>query len=165
MSSHKQLWDTFTTFLRSIELKNTSTVQFVSCLIGWLLSNRRAFPEESWNLYGLDQLTSIDCDRYEVEFTEESLHSTISRLVKQSPSSKDSITMIIRDVLWDCIVHKSEVECPNCGDDDLRVLVDSESREIVLACDICSWSQSKNGNKYVGDKKLRIAERSELDNL
>ncbi len=160
-TSHKQLWEQFCEFLDTIESQNTSTTQFIANLINWLISNKKHFPAASWSDYGLEQLTSVDSTNYCIEFTEESVQSTIARLYKYSPSSKDGITMNIRDILWDCMVHKTDIECPNCRDDNLRLMVNI-SREAILVCDLCCWGQDIDGKKYTDEFHLQIANKEDL---
>ncbi len=165
MCSCKQLWKGFCEFLETVDSENISTLQFITDLISWLKSNRKAFPVEVWDSYRLDQFMSMELERYDVEFNEGNVHATVVRLHNQYPSSKDNIAMYIRDVLWDCIIYKTDVTCPNCEGADLSTMISVESGETVFTCDLCYWSQDEQGYKCSGKFNLRFAEKEDIKKL
>lgn len=96
------------------------------------------------------------------------IEDEVMRLKNLSPNSKQNIAMILTDILWDYVVTKSSIECPNCGDDELSFLIarrkgNDVKEEILLSCDNCGWEQDVTGNKWVGEcESIRLGTSQEM---
>ncbi|UAA37615.1 hypothetical protein KIH87_12935 [Paraneptunicella aestuarii] len=163
MSSVKKVWNSF---CREIEKLNSDTAtieELFTAITRWLSNNKKSFPEDIWSIYKLDFYTELDVREYYLGVSEDSVSLLIERLRKITPHSVDRVAMIVRDVLWDCSTFKTHIQCPNCKDDDLRIMVNEIDNKIVLACDICLWAQFEDGKQVRGQKKLRPAKKFEID--
>jgi hypothetical protein len=56
-----------------------------------------------------------------------------------------TLAMWIGQLFWEGITVESPIICPNCEYRQLRVMKDSATNEVVLACDFCDWVQAENG--------------------
>jgi len=151
--------------LNELNLNGIEEECFYSAISSWLTENRKAFRDNIWETYGLGQLSELNPTLFKVECLEGSVDEHIRRFNNLEPSSLDSIAMIIRDILWDMVAFKTQVQCPNCQEDDFRALLEPKSEEVILSCDLCCWSQSLNGNKWSGSSNLIPANKGQLSDL
>ncbi len=162
MKSHISVWREFCDHLNSLQTDSLSKQDLFSCTCEWLAKNSGCFGEDIWRIYGLDIMLKVSPSDYPVKYSEDTVDQTVSGWKALKPSSIDSIAMTVRDILWDMLAYKSKVECPNCGDDDLRVLFDKQGKVNVLCCDLCCWSQFESGEKWSGKQNLVPANISQL---
>ena len=56
--------------------------------------------------------------------------------------------MRVRDKFWPGLSIESGIECPRCKDSDLRVLMEEGTQQLVRACDLCSWAETRSGERW-----------------
>ena len=162
MKYHKKIWLDLCHYLANQTLDDLTKYVFFKLLCEWLIKNMKSFGEELWKLYRFEAYVNYEPSDYPMECSDDSVKQTIDRITKLEPSSMNAIAMIIRDILWDLVAYKSDIECSNCGDDDFRVLYDEKLKQLVLSCDLCGWSQYYDGRKWLGDYFLVPAKFAEL---
>lgn len=162
MKNHEKVWLDFCQFLSNKAGNDLTKYYFYQLICGWLANNINSFGDELWKLYNFKVYIEYDPSDYPIESSDNRVQNTIDRVCNLKPSSIDAIAMIVRDLLWDMVAYKSDIECPNCGDDDFRVLYDIKHKQIVLSCDLCGWSQFEDGKNWQGDNCLVPAKVSEL---
>ena len=150
MSSAVKIWKSFCNSVVSKENNIHSNQLLFLTITEWLKKNTRYFKNDEYSIYGLDAMTNVNPHDYPSDFYEESISDTILRIKLFNPTKTDNIAMIIRNILWNIIVYKSSKLCPNCKDDELRVLYDSNIKSVVLACDLCTYTENKDGKKWKG---------------
>lgn len=165
MASVIKQWKKFSTLLSDIDSSTNDKQHFYSVISDWLTSNRNLFSDQVWGCYHLGYFASLDPSQYRVGSAEDSVSVSIEVLIRAEPSSLSTMAMFIRDTLWDMVAYKTRVRCPNCEDDDLRALIEPDSQEIVLSCDLCLWSQLPSGKKWSGPKTLIPANKTQLSGL
>lgn len=162
MKSHIKIWQDFLERVSKLQTGDLTKKIFFEFLCSWLLNNTKAFGSDVWLSYKFESLVSCKPADYAIEYSEGSVGEAISRLKRLEPSSTGSIAMTLRDVLWDMLAYKCDVECSNCGDDDFRVLLGKGSKIVVLSCDNCGWAQFESGKRWSEDSSLIPANNSEL---
>jgi len=56
-----------------------------------------------------------------------------------------------RDLLWELLAFKSNINCSICGDDDLRVLSNKNEEKLHLCCDLCGNHTNLEGEPVTSD--------------
>jgi len=56
-------------------------------------------------------------------------------------SSFERPFVIVRDVLWELLVFKSDLECTCCGNDNFRIMVNEIRTAVFGVCDVCGCSK------------------------
>lgn len=162
MTSINRQWKSFCSIFNELDVSTIDAKHFYSAISSWLIKNRKMFDDDVWKIYGLGKLSELNPSLYKVECLEGSVAESIDRWNNTQPSSQNSIAIIIRDALWDMAAFKTNIQCPNCQDDDLRALLEPDSKEIILSCDLCCWSQSSSGNEWSGSQNLIPANKDQL---
>ncbi|HLL04479.1 MAG TPA: hypothetical protein VK539_28105 [Myxococcaceae bacterium] len=129
----------------------------------WLLSNLEVFSKEEINSYGLEFWSKISISDFVIDSTEFDASTEVRQLRAVPPSSKDTVAMRVRDLFWNALVPKSDVLCPNCESDDLRILKVENQPQLAYACDICGYAQDKNGHRRSDGGRLIPATKRELE--
>jgi hypothetical protein len=157
--------------LNELDVKNLTKQEFYTALVEWLRCHQKDFQKKTrknlkenlWTSFGLDEYVSLDPLLYRVESAEDSVQEHVDAFNNWQPHSQESIAMVVRGILWDMVAFKTETQCPNCKDDDLRALFDPDTEEIILSCDLCCWAQSRYGKKWSGSHNLVPANKDQLD--
>lgn len=161
MIKEQKLWANFCGYLGDKKDSLTELLLF-QYICEWLINNSKMFSGMVWDDYQFDTYLKYLPSEYVMKLSEERLEQLINRMMLFSPSSLDSMAMMLRNILWDMVAFKSKVMCPNCGDDEMRVLYDVEEGVVILSCDLCCWSQYENGEKWEGSGKLVPSKVSQL---
>jgi len=69
---------------------------------------------------------------------------------------------ILRDVLWELLVYKTDIQCSNCLEDRYRAMMDNETLQVYLSCDFCGKVTNLTGTKIILDKHLIPANKESL---
>ncbi|GAA5042340.1 hypothetical protein GCM10011506_44280 [Marivirga lumbricoides] len=80
-------------------------------------------------------------------------------LLNRPPLTYDRAVIKVRDVLWELLVFKSDILCPCCGDDNLRVMVNNDNI-LIFTCDLCGCILNESGKKTDVNGKLYPAPMS-----
>lgn len=162
MAKTLRIWSGLKERLASIPLAAEKSHYF-QLLCEWIRANEGGLGAESVGAYGLSWLAGLDVTEYPVNFAEFDVAEEVDNLLRQTPSSPDVVAMFLRDQLWSLAALRTEIECPRCGDDDLRALWDERDQQgLVLACDLCGWMQKQDGAAAPGGSLLRPARTREL---
>lgn len=120
----------------------------------WLKSRLGEFDADVVERYGLDKLATIDLRQYPVARSSMNAGEEARQLVAVTPTSLETLAMRLRDAFWAGITVGSGVQCPNCGDSELRTLCDDAAGKLVFACDPCGWAQMPDGQPWQGSPPL-----------
>lgn len=162
MRTVTQNWRDICSMLKNFEELSGSSQDLYLAFCKWLRENRNHFDKKTWNAYGFDKYINLNPSLYVAEFTEGTVQDNVERFARYKPNSIDTLAMFIRDILWDIIVFKTNIECARCGDDHFRALANPETNEIFLSCDRCTWTQSMSGVRRCGPKILIPARKNLL---
>lgn len=137
--------------------------ELLASLQVWLRTNVKGWNPAVRARYGLDDYCAADLDAFPVE--KASLHpqEELQQLRAFPPTTMETMAMRIRDVFWDGITVESSMRCPRCGETQLRILEDPRSERIVLACDLCAWAQTPEGETWQGPRALRPASKERVE--
>jgi hypothetical protein len=128
----------------------------------WLRQHLRAWSPHLRRLWGLDELSNAQLSQFPIAETSLDVREELKHLARVRPGSMENLAMRIRDIFWAAISVESSVVCPRCHETQLKILEDPRSNEIVLSCDLCTWSQSGEGKRRIGEKNLRPASRERI---
>ncbi len=142
----------------STRLRELSNEDVAGRLLGvlqdWLKSRLGEFDAGVVQRYGLDKLATIDLRKYPIARSSMNAGEEARQIVAVTPTSLETLAMRLRDVFWAGITVESGVQCPNCGDSELRTLCDDEAGNLVFACDLCGWAQMPDGQPWQGARPL-----------
>jgi hypothetical protein len=157
-----KLWSSLTKALSSLPPAATAADYF-SSLAAWVQEYSAELGPTLMKRYGLDALSSLNVGEFPTEYSQVEVEVEVRSLASQSPSSIEVVCMLVRDKLWELVAFKTAVPCPNCGEDELRALVDPGVVDrLVLACDFCGWAQLQDGTVWTGSPECRPATTCEL---
>lgn len=157
-----RIWSNLRRILEALP-RPLSKRRYFGALAKWIKEDSTLLGTQTATQYGLDWLSTLEPEDYPVELAGMVVSEEIASLIRQEPTTLDTIAMFMRDQLWPLATFKTSTECPNCGEDELRVLVDSvPPRELVLACDSCGWAQNDEGRKSDVKGTCRPATIAEL---
>jgi len=157
----KKMWNNLVSDLESTKGVN-SRDEFYQFMLQWIENNLQDSMNRRIKIILKHKRVPSKGSNWKIE-------DEILRLKNLSPNSKENVTMILADILWDYAVTKTSIECPNCGDDELSFLIvrrieSNGKEEILLSCDNCGWEQDSIGNKWVGEcESIRIGTIQELE--
>lgn len=158
----RKLWSSLTERLSRLP-GNEAAAEYGSALAEWVRENRTRIGSDLLARYGLDRLSVLSFDEFPVDDADLNVAIERTNLSKQEPSSVEVIAMLVRDQIWNLVAFKTRIECPNCGEDELRALIDPGTDDaLVLACDFCGWAQDEQGRPWNGQPGCRPAKTSEL---
>jgi hypothetical protein len=124
---------------------NPSRLEFLQSLQAWLNATLRSWNPEIRNAYTLDYYASLDLSRLPISESSLVVNEEIGRIIAVKPDSMNEFAMLISRRFWEGITVESFTTCPNCEYQQLLVMEDSATNEVVLACDFCDWAQGENG--------------------
>jgi hypothetical protein len=159
MKQKQRLQNLVNSLKESLNQSNINTVElFAATLQSWLVINRHYFEKATRNLFPiLDFFADADLSEYPVHYASISLGG-LQRLVAEiTPRKQADVAARLADIIWDLIAYKTTLTCPQCKDDELRVLQDTDTGRLVLACDICLWSQWEDGEPRLVRSRLEPA--------
>ena len=130
---------------------------YFQAIAGWTIKHRRDFEPSIWHDYGLEMLANLRPRDYPIALSDQDVSDDIDRLSSMQPTSTDNIAMLLRDRLWNLVTFRSNVECPSCGDEDLRFLFAPSATppSLILTCDQCAWTQFRDGREWDGPPTAR----------
>lgn len=161
----KRVWSDIKLGVSKLDPHNNSKTDFFMVLANTILKNIKYFEKLGLDKdYPLVEYISYDPKKYPVEYSELSLIDLIKWLFTLEEPTLNSITRMATSVLWEMLAYEvRDVSCPCCEDGGLRVLYDTSDSVFVFKCDICSWMQYKNGDKYShNDRYLKPSKLSLL---
>lgn len=132
-------------------------MQLLECVQRWLRRFVGQWSPELRRRWGLDEYATMDLSGFPIDEAFLVPIEEVGRLRAVPPGSMDTFAMFLRDLFWSGITVESEIACPRCGNANLRILEDPRSAEVVLACDLCGWAQTPNGETWSGEDRLRPA--------
>jgi hypothetical protein len=81
------------------------------------------------------------------------------------PRNERAAVADLHELGWDLVTIRSSRRCPQCEEGYLQPLLDPESGEIILSCDLCSWSETMDGQEWNGPSQLVPAPTSKLSHF
>ncbi len=159
--SPTSLWDSL---LERSQLlgQDISKTEYFLMLSQWVLDHSDDIGAEAIKIYGLRRLCELPPDLYAIDHADVDVQGEIAALEHVKPTSRDVLAMILRDQLWDLVAFRSQILCPNCGQEDLRILSTGDCG-LILACDRCIWSQDDHGVQYKGTRVGKPATAADLE--
>ncbi len=142
-----QLYQAFVASLERCEATKDERV-FLQIVQGWLKDNVSAFEPDERRIYALDDFSSLALEELPIEYSDLNAAEEFERLRDASPSSLEGLAARIRDILWAGLVIRSRKRCPRCNEDDLKVLQETSSSQLVYTCDMCGWAQLRDGTEW-----------------
>lgn len=136
---------------------NPSRLEFLESLQTWLNATLRSWNPEIRNAYTLDYYATLDFSRLPISESSLAVNEEIGRIIAVKPDSMNEFAMHISRRFWEGITVESAITCPNCEYQELRVMEDSDTKEVVLACDFCDWAQGENGETRPPTRHIRPA--------
>ncbi len=156
----RKMMNVWNKLIEKIEIDDIKTnLDLYKIIKEWLIENKTKYFKNVYSDYDLDFFISLNPDDYAIDFSECSVEDSLTRIEKFEPRTIDNIVMITRDILWGMVAYKSKVECPNCTEDDFRVLYEQDTMKIVLSCDLCGWAQFEDGECFMakqGDSNQKL---------
>lgn len=128
----------------------------------WLKSHLGSFGAQARQTWELERLVAMDLARLPIEESTLDPDEEVQRLKSLRPKSRGELAMRLRDIFWQGVTVESDVTCPRCGGEALRVLVEQASDSIVLECYQCAWCQTPDGSRWKGTSLLQPAPRSRV---
>lgn len=150
MKKSIKLWNSLMEKLE-ITTSMTSHIKYYKTLVNWLKENKQFIGEDILKRNCIDILMNLDFKIYinEGEPDLPFLENELNRLKTLSPSSVDSVIMIIKQLLWDMVTIRYNGECSNCLCVDLRIVLarykDFEKEQIVVSCEQCGFITHPGG--------------------
>jgi hypothetical protein len=117
-------------------------------LQGWLQRQLAAFSPALQEDYGLRGYSSLVLARYPIESSSLNAAEEVRQLRLVPPGSVDQLAMRVRDIFWSGLTIESGVVCPRLEDSELRILMEEGTQQLVRACDVCSWAETRNGDHW-----------------
>ena len=114
----------------------------------WLQRQLGVFSPALQQDYGLRSYAALDLAHYPIESSSLEAAERARQLRLVPPGSVDQLAMRVRDIFWSGLTIESGIECPRCKDSELRVLIEEGTQQLVRACDICSWAETRNGEHW-----------------
>jgi hypothetical protein len=114
----------------------------------WLQRHLAVFSPALQQDYGLRSYAALDLAHYPIESSSLEAAERARQLRLVPPGSVDQLAMRVRDIFWPGLTIESGIECPRCKDSELRVLMEEGTQQLVRACDICSWAETRNGEHW-----------------
>ena len=159
MRSAKQIWSSF---MAQIERDApVDTLSLLKSVQRWLVANPKFLDAPLRSQYGLDTFMTMNLSEYATGASELDPREELVQLRRVPATRVAIVAMRIRDILWSGTAFKSLKHCPNCGQDDLRVLSTLEG-QIVLGCDRCVWGETVAGEPRCGPGPVVPADAAQL---
>lgn len=156
------------------QIKNISLVAFsyhlseivnkyeesITELLNSVHNNKKYKFAESEKVF-LEFSKGIDPDMFVIGSTGDNFETIVSTYIKRTPSSEIEIWHRISNLLWDLITFTTQVVCPQCKSDHLRILTDADGTKLYKSCETCLFTES-NGHTFQRQGVLFPANRTLL---
>lgn len=144
------LYNKWIKFAAEIQVsENIPPIELLQSLLSFSLEigkTENNYIKDLYNTY-LSLFKSYDLKQYNFDIKDlwYSLDEVIKfDILEFEPKSDENIMLNIRDIIWNMIVFKSDIDCPICLQDDLRVFIEKTQKEIYFECDNCNNFFDKN---------------------
>jgi len=127
---------------------NASSRELLVGLQGWLQRQLAVFSSALQEDYGLRTYSSLDLARYPIDGSSLNAAEEVRQLRLVSPGSVDQLAMRVRDLFWSGLTIESGIVCPRFKDSELRILMEEGTQQLVRACDVCLWAETRNGEHW-----------------
>ncbi|HEU4583913.1 MAG TPA: hypothetical protein VFS67_36900 [Polyangiaceae bacterium] len=127
---------------------NVARRELLVALQAWLQRQLAAFSPALQEDYGLRGYSSLDLARYPIEGSSLNADEEVRQLRLVPPSSADGLAMRVRDIFWSGLTIESGIECPRFKDSELRILMEEGTEQLVRACDVCLWAETRDGEHW-----------------
>lgn len=154
------LWEEFLDLIDSV---NDDPGELTNAIQKWMRDHLNVFSKELLDLFKTSAyILSIDTSDYPIYFSNVDIANLKHEFHNMEPKNVEEILSKLLDALWEFVSYKTNIRCPQCNDDELRCLFDPTTRELVLSCDICSWTSTLSGDKWNSDNYLIPAKKVQL---
>jgi len=125
-----------------------SSRELLVVLQSWLQRQLAVFSSALQEDYGLCSYSSLDLARYPIDGSSLNAAEEVRQLRLVPPGSVDGLAMRVRDIFWSGLTIESGIDCPRFKDSELRILMEEGTQQLVRACDVCLWAETRNGEHW-----------------
>lgn len=147
------------------ELKNSignksdsiTPLELINVLLVWAMEVKAIKDLTVKQLYHdyLEFFEKIDPNEYVFNETWYSFEEMLNvDILGSNVDSYERPVVIIRNVLWELLVFKSNINCPNCNYDNLRIFTDISKEQLFYCCDNCGYNLNAFGKKHSYNSNL-----------
>lgn len=150
--------------LRSIlnKMSNEDLNSFARILIEFVRENDKNFMDIADDSY-LDFIRAINPPEYFIGKTGDDFRIISNGYLFKGFETKAETWRIASTLIWDLISYESEVVCPHCLSDQLRIYKNTVSGKTVFSCETCFYS-AEDGIEIKRPDTLVPASRLEIQN-
>lgn len=127
---------------------NVGPLQLLVGLQAWLQRHLAVFSPALQEDYGLRSYSSLELARYPIESSALNAAEEARQLRLVPPGSGDGLALRVRDLFWSGLTIESGIVCPRLEDSELRILMEEGTRQLIRACDVCLWAETRNGERW-----------------
>lgn len=161
LDEEKVLWNECIEIFKKVDNNNLN--EFLDNLVLFITKHKVMFVDVA-DLNFLEFILSIESNKFVIGTTGDNFEglSTIYNETKQV-NIRD-IWRIVSNTIWDLTTFTTEEICPQCKNDNLRLLTDLEKKTIYKACETCFWIEC-NGKAKARPQDLFPADKDIISRL
>jgi hypothetical protein len=141
-------------------ISNEDLFSFTQNLIEFVKQNESKLEEISDKRF-VDFIKNVNLQEYFIGETGDNFKVISNGYVNKGFKTTDDVWRIASSLVWDLLTFESEIICPRCSSDNLRVFVNTASSETIFSCETCFYSQL-NGKEIKRPETLVPASKIEI---
>lgn len=155
LDDEKVLWNECIDIFKKVD--NSNLKELLDNLVVFIAKHKTKFVDVA-DLSFLEFILSINSNKYFVGTTGDNFEG-LSRIynLRQQKNIRD-ICRIVSNTIWDLTKFTTEEICPQCKNDNLRILTDLSNEKVYKACETCFLIE-ENGKAVPRQKDLFPADK------
>lgn len=155
LDDEKVLWNECIDIFKKVD--NSNLKELLDNLVVFIAKHKTKFVDVA-DLRFLEFILSINSNKYVVGTTGDNFEG-LSRIYnsRQQKNIRD-IWRIVSNTIWDLTTFTTEEICPQCKNDNLRILTDLNNEKVYKACETCFWIE-EDGKAVPRPKDLFPADK------
>ncbi len=142
-------------------MSNEDLYSFTQNLIDFVRQNESKLEEVSEKRF-VDFIKNMNLEEYYIGKTGDNFKVISMGYFNKEFRTADDVWRIVSSLIWDLISFESEVICPRCSSDNLRIFVNTASSETIFSCETCFYSQI-NGKEIKRPETLVPASKIQIE--
>lgn len=161
LDEEKVLWNECIEIFKKVDNNNLN--EFLDDLVLFVTKHKTMFVDVA-DLNFLEFISSIDSNKFVIGTTGDNFEGLSTIYNKNKQVNLRDIWRIVSNTIWDLTTFTTKEICPQCRNDNLRILTDLEKKTIYKACETCFWVEC-NGEGILRPNDLFPADKDILSRL